>query len=258
MAKRRNTSRHHRRGRFSFLYKLLSILVICAAIIAALTLFFRVESVEVAGQQRYTAEEIRAAAGVEQGDNLFLLNKYDVARAITEKLPYIEEIRINRRLPATLCVEVKECAKPLALVQDGSAWLISTKGKIVEQVEAEEAVNYGVISGCGLMTPAVGTQIALATEYTAQQESLLDLLAALKDAGMLEKVDGIRLDDLSTLYLNYDGRFTVKLPYSADYVFKLSALKSYLEDYDVIQDNMTGTFDMQTREDKSYFKQNVR
>ena len=103
----------------------------------------------------------------------------------------------------------------------------------------------------------MGTHIALATEYGVQEESLLALLEALEEGGMLEKVDGIRLDDLSTLYLDYDGRFTVKLPYGADYGFKMMALRSYLAE-DAIQDNMTGTFDMQTDEDETYFKPNVR
>ena len=43
MARRRNSNRRRRRGSFGFLYKLLSTLVICAAVVAALTLFFRVE-----------------------------------------------------------------------------------------------------------------------------------------------------------------------------------------------------------------------
>ena len=258
MARRRNSSRHHRRGRFAFLYKLLSILVICGAVIAALTLFFRVDTVVATGQQRYTAEEIRAASGVESGDNLYLLNKYDVVSRIQEALPYIEDIRINRKLPDTLLIEVTECAQPLAVVQDGSAWLISTRGKIVDQLPAGEAEGYGVISGCELLSPSVGTKMALATEYALQQQSLEGLLTALQEAGMLEKVDGIRLEDLSTLYMDYNGRFTVKLPYGADYAFKLRALKAYLEDTGVIQDNMTGTFDMQTDEDQTYFKPNVR
>jgi hypothetical protein len=71
-------------------------------------------------------------------------------------------------------------------------------------------------------------------------------------------VDGIRLGDISTLYLDYDGRFTVKLPYEADYGFKLYALNSYFVQTDAIQDNMSGTFDMQTDEDHTYFKPNVR
>lgn len=258
MARRRNSSRHNRRGRFTFLYKLLAILVICGVVILALTLFFRVDTVVATGQIRYTTDEIREASGVKEGDNLYLLNKYDVSNRIRRELPYVEDIRINRKLPDTLVIEITECAAPLAIVQEGIAWMVSTRGQIVDQMTEEEAAGYGQITGCELLAPSVGTKIALATEYSLKEDSLLSLLAELQNADMLDRVDGIRLDDLSTLYMDYDGRFTVKLPYGADYEFKMRALKSYLEDTGVIQDNMTGTFDMQTDEDQTYFKPNAR
>ena len=66
MARRRKSNRR-RRGSFGFLYKLLSVLVICGAIVAAMTLFFRVDTVVITGQQRYTEEEIREASGIAEG-----------------------------------------------------------------------------------------------------------------------------------------------------------------------------------------------
>ena len=96
MARRRKSNRRRRRGSFGFLYKLLSTLVICAAVVAALTLFFRVDAIQVTGVERYTAQEVTDASGVEQGDNLFLLNKYSVDQNIKAALPYVEELRINR------------------------------------------------------------------------------------------------------------------------------------------------------------------
>ena len=256
MARRRNSNRR-RRGSFVFLYKLLSILVICGAIIAAVTLFFRVDTITVNGEQRYTEDQIREAAAIQIGDNLFLLNKYDVAQNIIDELPYIEEIRINRDLPDTLEIDVKECSTPLAVVQDGSAWLISPKGKIVDQQEEAAAADYGTITGCQLLSPTVGTQIALSTEYSSQQESLLALMAALEDADMLENVDGIRVDDLSAIRMDYIGRFTVKMPYDADYPTKLKILRQALE-HEVVQDNMTGTFDMMREDGKVYLDQSTR
>ena len=184
MARRRHTKRRRRRGGFGFLYKLLSVLVICAAILTAMTLFFRVDNIVVTGQKRYTAEEIQAASGVKSGANMYLLNKYDIVRSITRELPYIEDIRVNRKLPDTLLIEVHESGRPFALVQDGSAWLISAGGKIVDQLPEREAGQYGRISGCQLLAPSVGTTLALATEYASQQTSLLALLEAL-DAGQV-------------------------------------------------------------------------
>lgn len=256
MARRRRSNRR-RRGHFGVLYKLLSVLVICGAIIAALTLFFRVDTVAVTGQKRYTEEQIREAAGVETGDNLYLLNKNTVANNIVTALPYIENIRINRKLPDTLLIVVKECGTALAVIQDGYAWYISPGGKIVEQREAGEATDCGIISGCTLLAPSVGSRIALATEYAAQQESLLSLLSALEDAGMLEEVDGIRLDDPACIAMDYAGRFTVEMLYGDDYAYKLKALNAALES-GKIQDNMTGTFDMRRENGRTFFIQDTR
>lgn len=95
MARRRHSNRRRRRGNFGFLYKLLSVLVICAAVVMALTLFFRVDTIEVTGTERYTEKDVIEASGIQLGDNLFLLNKYEAARSIAEQLPYIdiEDIR---------------------------------------------------------------------------------------------------------------------------------------------------------------------
>lgn len=256
MARRRHSKRRGR-GSFGFLYKLLSVFLICAAIIAAMTLFFRVDEIVVIGQKRYTAEEIREASGVEPGSNMYLLNKYDIVRAITGKLPYIEDIRVNRKLPDTLLIEVHESGRPFALIQDGSAWLISASGKIVEQLPEGQAGGYGRISGCELLAPSVGTSLALATEYAAQQSSLLALLEALDSAGLTENVDGIRLDDLAYLNMDYIGRFTVRMAYGADYGWELKKLAKTLES-EKIQSNMTGTIDLRLESDRVFIIPNER
>ena len=257
MARRRKSNRR-RRGSFGFLYKLLSVLVICGAIVAALTLFFRVDTVVITGQQRYTEEEIREASGIAEGANLVLFNKYTAANNIVSALPYIEEISINRKLPDTLLIQVRECSIPLAVVQDGSAWLVSASGKIVDQQEAAAAAEYAQIDGCELLAPSVGTRLALATEYTTQQSSLLSLLAALENRQELEHVDAIHLGDPTMQTMDYDGRFTIQLSYGADYDRKLRMLRQILDESGAIQDNMTGTFDMRGDDGTVNLIQNVR
>ena len=242
MARRRHSNRRRRGGSMGFLYKLLSMLVICTAVILALTLFFRVDVIVVTGTEQYTEEQVTEATGVERGDNLILLNKYDVQNRIREQLPYIEWIRINRKLPDTLLVEVvQECRQPLAIVQDGSAWLMSPSGKIVDQKESPAAQQYPVIDGCQLLAPSVGTPMALATEYATQQNSLLELLSALEESEMLDQVDAIHLEDLSVLTMEYAGRFRVEMPYGADYAYKLRALEVVIGK---LETNQTGTIQL--------------
>ena len=74
---------------------------------------------------------------------------------------------------------------------------------------------------------------------------------------MMDRVDGIRLDDLSAIRMDYDGRFTVKMPYGADYGQKMKILQMALES-EYVQENMTGTFNMMREDGKTYLEQNVR
>ena len=190
MARRRGSARRRRRGGSGFLDKLLSVLLICGCLVAAITLFFRVDTVVITGEKRYTEAEIRQASGVEDGDNLFLLNKYQVIRNIAEALPYIEieNTRIQRKLPDTLLIQVQECGDPLAWTQDGTVWLMSPAGKIVEQTDT--AAGHPTVDGCELLAPSVGTQIAVDTAYETRRESLLELLAVLDETEQ-EAFDGL-------------------------------------------------------------------
>lgn len=52
MARKRYTRRRSK-GRFAFLYKLLAFVVTCTAIALALTLFFRIRTINVSGNSRY-------------------------------------------------------------------------------------------------------------------------------------------------------------------------------------------------------------
>ena len=106
MAARRNRRGRRNRGRFGALYKLLSAVLILAAIVLGCVVFFRVNTVEVVGDSPYTAEEIIAVSGVEQGDNLFALNKYQISSRIYTQLPYIDTVNFVRRYPDTLVIHV--------------------------------------------------------------------------------------------------------------------------------------------------------
>ena len=85
--KRGSARRRRRRGSLGPLLRVLSVVLAAVAIVAALTLFFKVDEVQVTGGGRYTEEEIRSASGVEQGDNLILLDKYRIASGSIRRCP---------------------------------------------------------------------------------------------------------------------------------------------------------------------------
>ena len=51
-------------------------------------LYTAVDTINVQGNSRYTQEEIVAASGIEQGDNMFLINKFQVIDQMISQLTY--------------------------------------------------------------------------------------------------------------------------------------------------------------------------
>ena len=247
-------ARRHGRGRrgrrFGVLYKLLTLVVVCAAAVLALTLFFKVESVEVTGNSRYSAQEIQDACGVQLGDNLYLLSKPDMVQRLHQRLPYIDEVRITRSLPNPLRVQVAEFTTVYAVEQEGTVWLLTSGGKIVET--AAERGDVPLIDGCELLAPSLSGDVSFALELQNRQESLFALLTALESAELTEGVRAIHLGDPTVLTMDYTERFSVEMPYSADYPRLLRYLTLVIEE---LETNLTGVIDL-TRDGEPHFRPN--
>lgn len=105
---RNNRKRKRGRRRFGLLFKLLCVLAVVVALTVGATVFFRVEAIAVSGNSRYHQQEIIDATGIQMGDNLFQMNKFELERQVEQALPYIEDVRIRRSLPSTVVVTVTE------------------------------------------------------------------------------------------------------------------------------------------------------
>ena len=241
MARGRTTHRR-RKGRFSFLLKLLCFVLIIAAVIGAVTLFFKAEVIAVEGNRKYTEQEVIEAAGLHLGDNLYLMNKYDHAQAIFQNLPYVESASINRKLPDTLVIEVKECAAAASVPAADGPWLMSLNGKLLEQTSAlpESCVE---VTGCVLSEPVLSGEAVFEGDSGYKMAALRSLLRSAEDKRMRDKIETVDLGDDTCLQFTYAGRFAVKLPWTADFAYKLESLATVT---DYLEANETGTINLMT------------
>lgn len=240
MAGRKKHNRRRRRGSFAPLYKLLCLALIMGAVAAAMAVFFKVEKIEVSGNSRYTAQQVVDVCGVEQGDNLFFMNKYEVAGRISQALPYVESVSINRKLPESLRIRVTECVCDVALEQAGGVWLLCQTGKVVDFVEVKPEGS-AVVTGVTLAEPAVGGSLAAAEGSEAALTELRSLLDHLRAKGMLADVQEIHLEREDCVSFRYLDRLNVEIPWESDLDYKLdflAAVVAKLEDYE------TGTLKM--------------
>ncbi len=247
MGKMRRSHRR-RRGRFAFLLKLLAFLVAAAAILWAAALFFRMDHIVISGNERYSEAEVLAASGLQTGGNLYFLNKFDVKEAIFAKLPYVETVRINRKLPDTMLIELSECKAAAGVQSENGVWLINDHGKLLEEVETPP-VGCPTVIGAALIEPEA-TKTADPDEAFAYRFGVaLTLLREAESRGMREKIGQIDLADDTALSFTYLGRFTVRQPWTADVAYKLESLRTVV---DYLENNETGRIDLMTEGKASF------
>lgn len=245
MAPARNRRRRpRRRGRFSFLYKLLAVAALVTALVVGATVFFRVERVEVTGHVRYTAEEVIAAAQVETGENLFGLNQFEISKRIRQQLPYIEAVQPRMSLPDTLVLDVRECKAAARLVTERGDWLLSPAGKVLELVSdgTSELIE---LRGLQFQNPQAGVLLDVDEAQTVRMTAARELLATLAERTETGQVTYIDLSSPQRIVMDYGDRFTVRLPVMGDYPYLLRALDAAVEKLESYE---MGTMDLTVQE----------
>ncbi len=246
----RHSRPRRRRGRFSGLYKVLSILIVAAAVALACVVFFRINSIEVAGNVRYTAEEIIEASGINTGENLISLSRSRVSAAICTQLPYVENVTIKKVLPDGVVLKVEERVASATVDSAEGRWLISAQGKLLEKDNGTiQAVN---IIGLTAVGPYPGGMLQVAEEEQNTLRYVAALLAELEIRGWLSQCTVLDCTAATSMTLDY-GIYQVKLPRGGDYGYYLRLTESALAS-GKIPDGVGGTLDLTVAEGKVNFR----
>ena len=221
----------------------ISALLILAAILTGCIVFFRANEIVVTGQARYTAEEIIAATGVEQGQNLFRLDKAAISRQVCARLPYIDTISFSRKFPDTLLITVTESQPVAALEYEGAWWLLDARGKLLEQGDATLARGRAVLLGLTPLSPAVGSALAVEEGQEKKLNSLQALLGAMAEQNLTGHItEFIDLTSESDIRFGYDAVLTVEVPlYSGDFTLQVRRLDGALQELQERSGTVSGT-----------------
>ncbi len=228
--KNKETAYRRNRGRIVFL---------------VLTVFFRVEFVEVEGNARYSEEQILEAAHINMGENLILTQKDVIVQRLYDTLPYIDSVTVKKRFPTTLRLVITETA-PAAVIateDESSWWLMDGKGKILEQIDAATAENYTRILGLYAVSPQISKPVDVGEGHISQLNGLLGLLQVLQERGMTSQINSINASSRTELVMVYQGRIQAKLLNNVDFNRKILILEEIVA---VLGDEEQGVLDMKT------------
>lgn len=240
MARQRRHNRTRRtRGRFRALHQLLAVILAAVALFAGCIVFFRVQTVEAAGNRRYTAEEIISVSGVEIGDYLALLDKNYIVRKIRAELPYVESVSIKRDLPDSVLITVEESTAAAAVEANGSWWLINSSGKLLEEVSSPG--SHAVLTGLTPISPKVGSVAQLAAESAIRWEYAMQFLRVLEDMELSGELVSLDCSSAGEFTARYGDRFTLLIPSTGDFSEYLTLLIRAVEEE--LDEAETGIFD---------------
>jgi cell division protein FtsQ len=234
------------------------VVAVVIALVLGISVFFKVDGIEVSGNIKYKVSDISAASGIKEGDHLLTFSRAQAASKIITALPYVESVRIGIKLPGTVKIDIVEAKVPYAVqAADDTWWLVTSSGKVIEKALAGEETGYTRILGVQLDAPVSGSQavakennqpqtdeqgntIPVAVTQAKHLETALNIAEHLEDNGIIGTAATIEVEDLGDIQFWYGQRYQVKLGDETQLLYKISCVKSVI---DQMNDYQSGILD---------------
>lgn len=243
MSRRRKLKKH-------ILTVLLAVAVMCVGIVLIFSLFFRINTITISGDRVYSDKMVVEKSGIEAGKNLFRVNEKKVSEKLSEELPYIKEITVERKMPDTLIINVTATREAAAVTTANGFVLIDETGKVIDKNASILKENVAVLKGVKLNEYEEGAIVSFTDEK--KTETFLKLLEAIKKS-RLELLTEIDLKNINDIKIKYDDRITFEVGSLINIETKLARGVAALEKENEINSYSEGTLDLKT-EPYVYFK----
>lgn len=248
-------------NRKRLLLRLATVVAVVVALLLGLSVFFKVDADKftVVGTDKYSAYDVMLASGIKDGDNLLTFSRARAAAKIRAELAYVDDIRVGIKLPDTVIIEVVEVEVPYAVAaQDGSWWLISSSGKVIEKAADGAQSGYTRILGVQLDSPQKGSEATALENIPAQTDpegntipitvtqsqrlrTALNIADYMELNGIFGAAATVDVNDLADIQIMYGQRYQIKLGNELQLSYKISCMKHAI---DKLDDYQSGVLDI--------------
>lgn len=182
--------------------------LVLLAIVFAPTIFFQVSKINVTGDTRYTSEQLIKSTGVKQGDNMFFLDIKQIAADLKDEYPYLDTVKLRRKLPSTLQIEVSDRTAALSIEQNGKYLILDMSGKVLEKTKSA-AKGTAKVTGVPMKGLHVGDTVD--EDKYGKAASVMKLLELTDQYGMKKHIKTIDVEKAYDVRVTYDKRYTILL-----------------------------------------------
>lgn len=244
--------KRHRRNQLIG-YAIAIVVVVIAAVVLSLTVFFKISNITVTGDEIYSNSEIIEASKLKNGDNLFTFSKADVKNDIERKLPYVESVEIKRSPTGKVTFTITAAKAKLAIDRGNSYILLSTSCKVLE--ENVQAINEDatLVTASELVSATPGVSAEFENENDAQT---IAKIADIIEKNEILNINGIDITDYTDIKLAYNQRITLKVGSVVLFEKNADFIKATLEKIDTDEPYFSGVIDF-TIENKAFINDNA-
>ncbi len=190
------------------------------AVITAMALFFKITEIRVEGEERYTADEIIKASGIEPDTSVFFINASSAQIDIKGALPYVDTVKVTRKLPGTIVISVTESKAVAYIASGGKYYLMDAGGRILE--ETASVPSKTELRGVKAVEPTVGKTLSLGESESVRCGAALELLKFMDGQDKLGLTGWIDFSNMSAVIVEYNGyRINIGTCDELDSKFKL-------------------------------------
>lgn len=247
-------SPRRRKIRHIVTYSMIFAVVLIIGIVLSLTVLFKTENIKVEGNSLYEEEKIIQLSGVQMEENIFLAQLNATPQKIIDALPYIENARVDFKIPDTITITVKNAEAAYVIISNNQYFKISAAGRILE-VSDNNTENLPIIIGSDIKDTQVGQYAEFSDENV---NKILKEINNCVDKNGYEGINYIDVTDTANISVIYDNRILIKigLPEDIDYKLKtaMTIITQKIDGESVTK--TSGTLDVSkcNSTKKSYFK----
>ncbi len=203
--KRMERQRRIRKRRLIVFFIFFIILSICIGITLSLTVFFPIEKINIKGSKIYSSEEILRFCDIEKGDNLFTVNGKSSEEKLKKSLPYVESIKLERKLPDELIITVRDAEEFACYKSDAKLYIVSKSGWVLKETDK---IPKNII---GIKANGIECEVgSMAVFEDKDVKAVVDeITTALKEQNI--SINEIDVTDTLSINVKIENRFEVEI-----------------------------------------------
>lgn len=208
-------------------------IILITLIIVFVSPIFGVKEIEIKNNHKIASKEIKNVSGIETNSNIFLLSKDNIINTILKSEPYVESVKITKKIPNKLVIEIVERTPSLQVRIDESTYAyINSQGYILEYSETK--LEMPVVTN----TRTDFESLRNLKETTRLNEEdlnslgiILKVMSVMKDYDLDSYIVGFDVSDIHDLQIRLNQKNKlVHLGDCSDITTRILYLKKILED----------------------------